>query len=410
MRCIIRIILPVLLLASFVLPASAQLYPGDFVAFSGGVIYGVFAQNGKVMTLANMMNTFGPLVLAIRPAPKNAGVYALVDRDRYQNNSSSVLLSVTPAGVAKTILWLGSWTPNGLAVDVDGSILFSNIAAPYVSNLLRARGSTVSTLGQVPVIARHIRIDADTGDYLVSGLESAIHGHILRVDRKTYRVTTIRTYTGYAPPSIIDYDQKTGHIWHVGTLIHRDSGVPLRAIKAAGPWALFVEQDTSNILFAHQGAIQRRAPDGAVLRTWSTPSLTFFGLCKLGERKLSGEGSIRPGNVFKVHLRFPQSPWASYCAALSFSGLRPGLAAFHKTLHINPDPLFWLTACRDVPGFTSGFAGRLDAAGAGTLTIRLPSGLTQRLGITVAAVAFNRALPAGIDCGASITVPMWPGM
>jgi len=403
MRCFVSIPLFALALSWFGLAAPAQPRPGDFIANGGSAIHVVDAQTGKVSTLLTVAKSLGgPFVTAIVPAPKNAGVYALVTRDIYQKDSKSALLSVSPAGVATTVLTLGDRQPTGLAVDVDGAILFAE-----VSGLILARGASLTTVARLPVTVAHIRIDADTGDYLVSGLQSLSNGHVCRLDRTTYRVTTIRSFTGMNPPSVIDHDQKTGHIWHAGTLVHRDTGAPIRTV-VSGVTALCVEQDTSNILFATTGAIQRRAPDGTLLRTWTVPGSWLSDLCRLGDRTLTGEGSIRPGNPFTVHVRFPRSPSALYCAALSLSGLRPGVSAFHKTLHINPDPLFWATACRDVPGFTSGFAGRLDATGAGTLTIRLPSVVQQAFNITVAAVAINGALPAGIDSGASLTLPLRP--
>jgi hypothetical protein len=88
------------------------------------------------------------------------------------------------------VLTLGDWKQTGLAVDVDGSILFAR-----TSDLIRVRGSTLTTIASMPMIVAHIRIDADTGDYLASGLQNLTVGHMCRVDRTTYRITTIRQAT-----------------------------------------------------------------------------------------------------------------------------------------------------------------------------------------------------------------------
>ena len=75
-----------------------------------------------------------------------------------------------------------------------------------------------------------------------------------------------------------------------------------------------------------------------------------------------------------------------------------------QTLHIAVDGLFLATACGALPGFTTGFATRLDATGAGTATWSIPSFIPLGTRYTFVAVALNAGLPDGIDASGALAV------
>jgi hypothetical protein len=314
-------------------------------------------------------------------------------------------------GAITTISFVGldpGITRAALALDQDGSY----VVALRLSLLRVPRLGGVSTIAKFPTQsdATGLAIDPVNGDYVVTRTNE-----YLRVDRTSGAVSTLLHVNRFNRD--LELDLRSGHFWTIiggdVHLIHRVTGQTLQTIYAGtygGPDVLTVEQDTSRIFVG--GSVGQKSvvvgflPNGKAYRGWSfgTNLDSPLGLHLFGARRLSGYGSALPGSTYSLDLRFPASPGATYCCALSFAGLRPGIAIGGRKIHVQVDPLFHATACGRMPGLTTGFIGQLDASGAGQASFRILSSLARGTQITVAAAAVNPTLPDRIDIAPSITV------
>jgi hypothetical protein len=391
---------------------AAQPNPGDFVVGDGHRIGLVDRTSGRTTTLAVVSQ--GGTFSAMAMSADNKSIWAILLQGhptlRYE------WLSIAPGSGARTTLTTLSAPPpfapmHGLPVDQDGSVVVGVSA-----HLLRLSG-TVKTLAKVApplYFVAAVAIDADNRDDLVNTIDWTLSRNtLLRVDRRTLTVTTLVTIPGQ-PTETFQHDARTGHFWTTAGLVRLNTHAVLldarslavvTAFRAPDARAIAVDPETGSLFVTNDGYVTHYSRSGVVLRTWYVPGfLELTRIAVLHGRELSGRGSVTPASSYSVQLSFPSSPSAPYCAALSFSGLRPGIQVGSVTIPIRPDPLFFLTACRSLPGLTSRFAGRLDAAGSATAGFWIPSSIPRGTVITFAAIALNPTRAEGIDAAGALTL------
>jgi len=376
---------------------------GDFVGFS---TLGLMTIDRQTSRMTRQLLSTDIIASAVSADNQALAVVFTVPPFRFIYLGSASL----GTGAITTLNLLGmdpGITSAALALDQDGSYVVA-----LRTSLLRVSQSGVSTFATFSAQsdASGLAIDADNGDYVVARVN-----RYLRVDRTSGAVSTMMRVNRYNHD--LKRDLRSGHFWTIiGNalhLIHRVTGQTLQTFYTgsySSPAALAVEQDTSRIFVGgpvgQQGVVVGFLPQGTAYRAWIFGSNldSLLSLHLFGARRLSGSGSARPGSTYGLDLRFPASPLATYCCALSFAGLRPGITIGGRMIHVQVDPLFHATACGRMPGLTTGFSGRLDASGAGQASFRILSGIPPGTRITVAAAALNPTFPDGIDIASSITV------
>ncbi len=95
----------------------------------------------------------------------------------------------------------------------------------------------------------------------------------------------------------------------------------------------------------------------------------------IGSRNLTALGPARVGQPFCFRLSFPGQWGSPYVAALSF-GFRPGLAIAGRTIHLQPDALFFASLLGS--GIFQNFQGYLTTAGEAFPQVALPNLLALR--------------------------------
>ena len=374
--------------------------PGDLIVADQTIGIGIVDRaTGVLRTLVA-----GPNLLDIDVAPGNASLRAL--------RVDGTILDVAPGGAASTVAVVPGtvFGPVGSILDQDGT---SIVARQNV--LYRQSGASVATLATSSGFGVNaLTMDTDTGDYVVAQTR-VLFSELLRIDRRTLAPTTIAIFPS-TPVFDVEHDQRTGHYWVAAAftsggglqLLHRSTGATLAS--SPGPaQALAIDQITSHVFYGSSGVATNRIIEidatGATVRTLPLPSpWKANGLAIWGSRKATGNGSGAPGSTFAATLSFPSSPNRVYCAAVSFSGLRPGIPFAGGTIHVVPDALFFLTACGRLPGLTTGFAGVLDATGAATARWTILPGVPRGIRYRFSASALNPTMPGGIDTAPILTV------
>jgi len=294
---------------------------------------------------------------------------------------------------------------DGLLLDQDGSYVVG-VSSSFMYRI--TPDNRVHPLAYKPGIVEGMTRDDDTGDYIVAA--NFLLSYLARVNPVSGLLTTLHSSNTFGIGSV-HFDQRTGGFWvrywmgpNEIQLIDRAGVIQNRIKVAPGVWDFRIDQRTSELFFLDGGLMKRTSPTGTVLRTWG-PFSTFVGAFVLyGSRKTSGVGNAKPGSTYRITLRFPESPRAAYCGALSLTGLRPGIPLPGERIHIVPDWLFSMTLCGRLAGLTQGFSGNLDASGSASAAFQIPSSLPRGIVLTFAAVAFNPQKPNGLDFGASSTV------
>jgi hypothetical protein len=379
-------------------PLAAQSQPGDwvFTDLNNATLWRLDPANGAITAL--------PTALA---GVLNACTMGADNRDvvvaAFGTSTLHHLYAVAPSGAATLLGPVGNPPstngPNAIDLDQDGTWVCSEASTNAIWRVDPVT-RTSSLLMSTAAYANALCIDQDTGDY-VAGVYGA--GTLLRFDRRT-RVPTLLA-SGLGNLSGVDFEPSTGSF----VVTTFSSPQVRRVARTGGVTTLFtltnanavkVDDETGNLLVA-SGTVQAvntivlRAADGTPLRSWSAGNRTPTGVELYGSRKVSGFGPALPGTTYTIELAFPRSPSAGYVVLLSV-GLRPGIPLNDGTgrrIHVDANTLH----IGDLPGFTNGFVGTLDAGGRTRATIALPAWFPANVRLFVTAVAANGALGRGFD-------------
>jgi hypothetical protein len=300
-------------------------------------------------------------------------------------------------------------SPNGIELDQDGSYICTTAQGNGLYRIDPINGGSTSLMS-VPGINFGLTassIDHDTGNY-VFGFST---GGLFSMDRATNVMTSI----GGAGSSIgaIDHEPRTGDyvVISPGTLfsssyvrrITRAGVTSTLLVGSVGQYnAVKVDDQTGNLLVAGSDNARLLDRNGVVIRTVSPLGGTYASGAEIyGSRKVTGLGPATPASTYAIYFAFPQSPGASYVAALS-TGLRPGIpmpAPDNRVLNLDfTSPLFGLSI-GGLPGVTTGFVGTLDPTGRAQGSILIPSPFAAGIRIFCSAVAVNPAFPSSLDLG-----------
>lgn len=362
--------------------AAGQFHEGDVIAGwnydNGDVIVGGLVQGadpgimlgvrpgGIVYTLSTFPSLFVPQCVA--PTPDNRSLwimgvdYSLVGR----------IYRIAPDGTVVSehdtqdfLPWMFEVEPGGTALAVD--IGFSSV--------VRFReGAGVTTLysgmnGRLNGGA----IDLGTGDFIACERRT---GAVYRLSLSG-RPSTVSVVSGL--PSVMKVglhsDPLTGNML-IGagrTLfgLRLGMGVPVLTTVWHSSTTLDLEsldrdpRDGTFLAATHfptqPDAVIRFDPVAATVTPVAKPGIDRVNTVTIaGGRHLSAADRPEVGKVFHLRLSSPTEPGSPYLTALSF-GFTPGFQVNGRTIHLNPDPLFFYSLS-DATVFVD-FQGALDARG-----------------------------------------------
>jgi len=397
------LIMLVLTLALVADSGAAQLQPGDLIATTPDLV-AISRSTGRLTTLVAATQNYG--FVDVQIAPGNRALVAF--KGNYRNDPPTALVRIDVKSRAQTtivVLPKGGLFQWHFVQDQDGSYVVSVSNALYRTSGNQLLPIASGLWGHV----RSIEVDWDVGHYVGSLHHFPAFFGVMVVNRINHVVSTfVYGSQSTIPPDYQAFDQKTGALWasYGWHAILLDGFRILQTIVFPGTAGhITVDQVSSDIFVPVGDRIIRYTQSGTALLTMGPyPGVSFGTVAVWGSRKLSGAGSCRPGSTYQVTLDFPQSPHALYCAALSLSGMRPGLKIGSGTVHIVPDPLFFATLCGRLPGLTTGFAGRLDASGRGHASFRILPFVPRGTVLTFSATAWNASLPGAADLSGVLTV------
>jgi hypothetical protein len=381
-----------LALAGALSPAQPRV--GEFVLSATGTKAGLH-YTSTVPPFQFVKTLTGGALSCVRLAPDSTSLYCGMA------DFPHCILKVGASGSVSTLATLpDGYAPTGIEFDQDGSCL---IAADGSMNtaIFRLSGSYLSTWVTAGGTWNGIARDLDTGDFVV-GEHGA--GRLLRIDRLTRKVTTVASGLGLGSVTGVACIPETGCFavsrrgTSYGLAIVDRKGRIARQVAIRDAEGVCVNETTGNLHVVAYGVILTTSSHGDVISTRNHTGFGFTGVEVYGNRALFLNGSGAVGREQTVSLRFEKSKNATYLCALSF-GIRPGIAlSGGRTLSLAPDPIFFLTLGRNIPGVTRDFLGMTNRSTGGALArFTLPKSFPVGTCIYVAAAALNAAEPDGLD-------------
>jgi len=382
-------------------PGLAQPRPGDYVL-------GYRGSNSSRWDLAYLDRSTGKLTSLTWSNEKTAIVTMARDNRDLRSVSyqyPGYLLNTTPAGVRSTVLKLPGHTILDMAVamelDQDGNYLIAQLPL----HVFLAIGSALQTITTTSLadIVRGVTIDQDTGDYILATTSSTMTiGNLLRINRFDRRRTTLASGSVNVLGWEVHFEPRTG-----GFVVHCSNGLcrvdrsgrPTSVVSTQNIRAFSIDPETGHLhCLVGYSLVTEYSPQGKAIRTFNSGG-NWDCIELYGSREICGRGTAHPGSTYTLDLSFPAAgAGKTYVAALSLSGLRPGISlADGRRINIVPDALFFQTLKGDIPGVTQGISGRLGAGGAATVILTLPRGIPPGVRIRATAVALDGASPLGLD-------------
>jgi hypothetical protein len=116
-------------------------------------------------------------------------------------------------------------------------------------------------------------------------------------------------------------------------------------------------------------------------QTASTPVYTLYGdFFAIGS--LSSAAVAKVGTTYALGVLAPQQSAKPYVAALTLSGVSPGLPVGRRTIAAVPDGFFFVVIANVLPSVFVNFAGVLDGAGTAGIKVVIPN-VPQLAGVKV---------------------------
>lgn len=407
MRATTRSSLLLLLLVASVVcapPAAAQIAPGDFLVSTRFSVLHVAYATGKVRSLATPVGT--PWMAADN--------HDLLIATLTDPNIPNEILRYSPTGGVTTV-WRPAPTPGPTwavgclgELDQDGTFLASRLDYAWpASELVRLLpNGSLRTLRSNALFVGPPWIEPDTGDWFAfrgngvpafngllhypsRGTPTTIWTPGVRVSCAAYDSTT-NTF------AVCDTGNPTATLWRIDR-----TGRVQRSMAASFLTGMTFDQETGRLFVnSYSSFIHEMNPrTGVLVRTWRAPFSAFGSITIYGHRELAGRGPATPGSTYGIDVAMLRAPNSPYVAALSLTGLRPGLPlGGPHVAYLVPDALTRHTlTLGDIPGITTGLRGTLDATGRSTISINIPSQAARGVRIFVAVVALNANTPSGID-------------
>ncbi len=314
-------------------------------------------------------------------------------------NSAGIIMRVTSTGTTTTIASFPS-AVTSIALDQDANYLFGTTGSGVVR--MSTAGGTPSTFGpfgatSIAGICRNL----GSGDF---GVITTTPPLLLASSRAG--TTTTLSSLSVGTPTGICYLPDTNQY----AVTYMSTTTPLQLLTTAGTVSgsfSLNNQSGASCTYdmvtrqlyvgASNGFVYRLSNTGAIQNTLQVGSGAITGIDVYDDQNISVNTSGAAPSTVPVTVNFSASVSSSYCLALSF-GIRPALgipgAGF---LNLQPDPLFFLTACGALPVLTTNFVSVVGASGYKGATFRIVGGVPPGTKYYIAGAAVNPSLPGGLD-------------
>jgi len=268
-------------------------------------------------------------------------------------------------------------------IDVDGCGNILAVGNDFNMYAL-SPGASVATLTYHGLIgANQVGIDHQTGDAIGEYPGSLLR---FRLDGSN-AVTTLLSTSAWNFAHNTVYDTETNAM--LGTAIAND----LRALTLTPPVRITTIKHWPNLFTFrplshdfHSGCIllpywnspiptdsyvlSYHVASRTILRTTVLPNFVILRATVAGSRHLSGGNNPWIGGTYHLIVSSPNEPGYPYIVALSF-GMRPGLSLPNgRTIHLNPDALFFCSLTNS--GIFTRFQGVLNAKGEAFPILAIP--------------------------------------
>jgi len=276
----------------------------------------------------------------------------------------------------------------GMTIDEEAGLLWNDNGTLYHSLTTLCTNPTRLTTIQVTGMAGSAGPcwNGSTGGYVTCSRSGTRQG-VLEFFRRTGHRELLVSKMSFI--NDIDWSPWTGDLIltdNFGFLLRAGQNGAITTIAPVPPWSHAIKVlhqspgNTERFMFGQIGTQPFHilfATGTGVITTLISGPLTPGWVEVAGSRPLWATGPWKVGSTGHLNLNMGAAHAGDfYRVALSLSH-RPGIpfarAGVH--LHLTPDVLFALTANGDVPGFTRGFAGRLDGGGRSPLvpTVTIPN-------------------------------------
>lgn len=383
-------------LALIAASVAAQPAPDDFITLdaSTDAVVQVNLSTKSVSKVVAIPGTLNAVIVDER----NSGLFVL-------NNSSTApaVLRVNSAGAVSTLTALPSGSYRDLAIDQDGSILIAATGRLMRFDGFQSQLTTVVSAAGTPTC---VAVDHDTGHFLLGDFNREL---ILQVHRRTGAITTIASGSDVERINDLAHDPRTGNYVFVRSfpneiVVMDRQGSIIRKAATNANQGIWIDDETGDFYTSGGDEIVQFKRTLSIVTTQSVSSgASLFGLTRFASRNVIGFGNALANGIFRINANFPDSPNASYGAAVS-TGMRPGIPTAGRMIDLRPEPLFFASAAGMLEGFfTSGFIGTTSNNGNAFMQMTVPQHLPVGRTLYISVNAVNQAKKGNLDLGNTIS-------
>ncbi len=385
--------------------AVGQPFTGDF--YAAGMWYSAADTVARIDRTTLKISTFVASFTTVTSRNYHVEFMHAEDNNDFYLFSYSLksVYKIDPTGFVLKTVFDGTGvfgTPYDMLLDQNGDIILVDYSNGfYKLNPVSGVLTTMLTRTQFGQSPRAATVDIDSGDLLIAAGDSYIH-------RYDWISGTTTIVSGKAPSSFryqIEQDHATGLIY-TGTCCSTATG-------GNGMFVMDLQLKTSSVLvgatnpplrawYAHRfdrrvntpgnnmiyasvngfaiannfSALVSLTQQGVItsLKTYGQPAtgvLTAYGMEIGGSRNLCSLRTAAPNNR-DILVSFPNLSRNAYVAALSLTGVRPGVPLGDgRQINLTPDDLTVLSLNNQLPGFWNPGPGTLDPFGRATLSLNL---------------------------------------
>ncbi len=315
--------------------------------------------------------------------------------------SAGIVMRSTSMGTTTTLATFPSGVTS-IALDQDANYLFGTTASGVIR--MSTAGGTPSTFG--PYLANAIGgICRNLGNGRF-GVVTTTPPVLYESDRSGL-TTTLASLTAGVPTGICYLPDRDYY-----AVTYQSTTTPLQFLTpagaVAGSFSLNGQAGTSCTydmvtrqlyVGSASGVLYRLSNAGVIMNSLQSHAPAITGLDVYDDQNISVNTTGAAPTTAPVTVHFPRSISSSYCLALSF-GIRPAVgipaAGF---LNLQPDPLFFLSACGALPVLTTNFASTVGTNGYAGASFRILGSMPSGTRFYVAGAAVNPSLPGGLDIG-----------
>ena len=385
--------------------AVGQPFPGDF--FVAGMWYSTADTVARIDRTTLKVSTFVASFTTVTSRNYHVEFMQAEDNNDFYLFSYSMksVYKIDPTGFVLKTVFDGTsvfGTPYDMLLDQNGDIILVDYSnGLYRLNPVTGVCTTMLTQAQFGRSPRAATVDIDSGDLLIAASDNYIH-------RYDWITGTTTTASGPAPGSFryqVEQDHASGLVY-TGTCCSTATG-------GSGMFVMDLQTKTSSVLvgatnpplrawYAHRfdrrvntpgnnmiyasvcgfaianntSALVSMTEQGVItsLLTYGQPAngvLTAYGMEIGGSRNLCSLKTAAPNNR-DILVSFPNLGGNAYVAALSLTGVRPGVPLGDgRQINLTPDTLTVLSLNNLLPGLWNPGPGHLDPFGRVTLSLNL---------------------------------------